>query len=78
MRVRPILVLVLLPWAVLGGCSLDQDFVLAIDGYTKEILPEYRAYVERDPELSEDTKRIRLQSAERFQRLVDEAKEETP
>ncbi|MDD3581272.1 MAG: hypothetical protein PHW74_09655 [Desulfobacca sp.] len=59
---------------LLGGCSVNQDFVRGVDGYTKVILPEYKNYIEKDPNLSPDTKRIRLQSAAKFQQLVDDAK----
>ncbi|OPX20562.1 MAG: hypothetical protein BZ151_03200 [Desulfobacca sp. 4484_104] len=59
---------------LLGGCSVNQDFVRGVDGYTQIILPEYKAYIAKDPQLSPDTKRIRLQSADKFQQLVDDAK----
>jgi hypothetical protein len=58
------------------GCSVNQEFVKAVDGYTKVILPEYKDYITNDPDLSEDTMRIRIQTADKFQELVDEAKEE--
>ncbi|MFP3867729.1 MAG: hypothetical protein ACLFUU_06170 [Desulfobacteraceae bacterium] len=60
----------------LGGCSVNQDFVRAVDGYTNVILPEYQHYIAKDPQLSPDTKRIRIQAANKFQQLVDDAKEE--
>ncbi|MBW1985908.1 MAG: hypothetical protein JRI50_01555 [Deltaproteobacteria bacterium] len=59
---------------LIGGCSVNQDFVRAVDGYTRVILPEYQDYVKQDPQLSPDTKRIRLQTADKFQQLVDEAR----
>jgi hypothetical protein len=68
-------VLVIFISSMLIGCASDQAFVKSVDGYTKTILPEYRAYVKGDPNLSDDSKRIRLQSADKFQQLVDEAKE---
>jgi len=63
-------------WALvlLGGCSVNQDFVRGVDGYTKVILPEYKDYIGKDPKLSPDTKRIRIQTADKFQQLVDDAK----
>lgn len=62
---------------VINGCSnLNKQFVGSVDGYTQVILPEYEEYVENDPNLIEDTKRIRIQTANEFQALVDEAKEE--
>jgi len=63
--------------AVLGlvaGCSLNVQFVRSVDEYTKVILPEYRTYVQKDTTLDEDTKRIRSQTADRFQLLIDDAK----
>lgn len=63
--------------AVLGlvaGCSLNRQFVRSVDEYTKVILPEYRTYVQKDTTLDEDTKRIRSQTADRFQLLIDDAK----
>lgn len=61
---------------VIGGCSVNKEFVKAVDGYTKVILPEYKAYISHDTNLNEDTKRIRVQTADKFQELVNEAKGE--
>ncbi len=58
-----------------AGCAVNQEFVRSVDGYTRVILPDYKEYVEKDPALSEDTRRIRIQTADRFQELVDAAKE---
>ena len=54
--------------SLLAGCSVDQEFVKAVDGYTGAILPEYREYVEKDSNLDAETRRIRLQTADRFRR----------
>jgi hypothetical protein len=70
-----IVVMVVMMSTVLCGCATDQGFVKAVDGYTKVILPEYKGYIQSDQNLSEDSKRIRLQTADKFQQLVDEAKE---
>ena len=61
--------------AVLGGCAVDGAFVQAVDGYAAVILPEYRAYVAGDEALSVESKRIRLQTADRFEALIDAALE---
>ena len=61
---------------VVGGCSVNKEFVKAVDGYTKVILPEYKDYISNDTNLNENTKRIRLQTADKFQELVNEAKGE--
>jgi hypothetical protein len=67
-------------WAIvaflaLGGCSLNQDFVRGVDGYSSVILPEYEEYVKQDPRLDANSKRIRLQTSERFQKLIEEARD---
>ena len=59
---------------LVGCCSVNQDFVRAVHGYTRVMLPEYQGYVKQDPQLSPETKRIRLQAAAKFQQLVDEAR----
>ncbi|MBI2933234.1 MAG: hypothetical protein HYY16_16435 [Planctomycetes bacterium] len=64
-------------WLALGlsvGCSTNGGFVQAVDGYAQVVLPEYRRYVQADPKLDEDSRRIRLQTADRFQQLIEEAK----
>jgi hypothetical protein len=58
------------------GCSISDEFVKGIDGYSSVILPEYKDYVENDNTLSEDSKRIRKQTADSFQNLIDESKKE--
>ena len=68
------LVLLVVAIGLLSGCSLNKQFVRSVDDYTKVILPEYRAYVQSDSSLGEDTKRIRSQTADRFQMLVNDAK----
>ena len=60
----------------LCGCSLNRDFVKATDDYAQVILPRYVEYVEKDETLDADSKRIRTQTAERFQMLIDEAKKQ--
>jgi len=71
-----IITLILLTSILAGGCSVNQEFIKAVDGYTKVILPEYKNYITNDPYLNERTKRIRMQTAEKFQELIDEAKGE--
>ena len=61
---------------VVAGCSVNKEFVKGVDGYAKVILPEYKDYISNDTNLNEDTKRIRLQTADKFQELVNEAKGE--
>lgn len=59
-----------------AGCSLNKAFVKSVNDYTQTILPEYKQYIEKDPGLDEDTKRIRLQTAQKFQELIDDAVKE--
>lgn len=58
------------------GCSLNKAFVKSVNDYTVTILPEYKEYIENDPNLDKDTKRIRKQTADKFQALVNDAMEE--
>ena len=60
----------------LAGCMPSQAFVVAVDGHLAVIMPEYRAYVSGDEELDATSKRIRLESADALDTLVDTAKGE--
>lgn len=69
------ILLVLLVITFIAGCKgLNEDFVRGVDGYTKVILPPYKNYIKNDTKLDADSKRIRIQTADKFQQLVDEAK----
>jgi hypothetical protein len=59
-----------------SGCTVNESFIKAVDGYAASILPEYQDYVERDTRLDPDSKRIRRQTAQKFRELIDEAKKE--
>ena len=76
---KKVLLIAVLIVAVLGmcaGCTANKQFVDGVDGYTKVVLPEYKAYVQADPKLDADSKRIRVQTADKLQALVDEAKKQ--
>jgi len=60
--------------ALLFLSCIDKTFVQGVDSYTRVIIPEYKQYVDWDLRLSPDTKRIRKQSADKLQELIDEAK----
>jgi hypothetical protein len=60
----------------LTGCGLNQAFVQSVDETWQVIGPRYAAYTEADPDLDEDTKRIRLRSVETFGALIEEAKKQ--
>jgi PBP1b-binding outer membrane lipoprotein LpoB len=57
-----------------AGCSCNKAFVTGVDDYANTILPDYRAYVQNDESITEDSKRIRIQTADSFRALIDEAK----
>jgi len=61
----------------LGCSSLDRAFVRSVNGYANVILPEYREYIQKDSSLSDDTRRIRTQTADKFRQLIDEAVKES-
>jgi hypothetical protein len=69
------LIAVLVIAAFAGGCGLNRQFVNAVDSYVTVILPEYRDYVRADPNLSEESRRQRIRTANLFEKLVEEAKE---
>lgn len=64
--------------AVLSGCALfrspDQTLVSGVEGYVSVILPEYEKYVDNDPALDADSKKIRKDSSVGLKRLLEEAK----
>ena len=61
---------------LLCGCgSLDKSFVKAVDSSQSLIVPRYINYVLNDPTLDEDTKKVRIKTAEDFQDLVEKAKQ---
>jgi hypothetical protein len=60
-------------FGALQGCA-SFDFASGVNGYTTEILPAYKAYVLGDTNLDAVSKRIRIRSADTFQKMVDEAR----
>jgi len=56
------------------GCSCNKSFVTGVDDYANTILPDYKAYVQNDESISVESKRIRVQTADSFRALIDEAK----
>ena len=72
-----ILCIVALALLVVSGCcgaGLDEEFVRAVDANWKVIGPDYRAYLEKDADLSAQSKAIRLRAVDEFSRLVADAK----
>lgn len=75
MRKIALAVLVLAAAAV-GGCRCASEaaFYKGVQGYADVILPEYEKYVDSDPGLKPDTKKIRKDSAAGLRRLLAEEK----
>jgi len=59
---------------LLAGCAPNRHFVTAVDAQATIILPQYKAYVAADHSLDETSKRIRLENAGAFERLIKTAK----
>jgi hypothetical protein len=57
----------------LSSCSLNSQFVDAVDGAWSVIGPEYTAYVQADPKLDDDTKTTRLRTAQLLTETIAEA-----
>lgn len=68
------LLLIIVVLSICSCGSINQQFINSVDSYTKTILPEYKEYVKNDPSLDTTTQRIRIQTANTFQALVDSAK----
>lgn len=72
-KTRAVAVLILLGM-LFGGCaSIDakRKFAEGAGIYTKTIIPEYKEYVDKDPNLEQDSKRIRKQTADEFQSYIE-------
>lgn len=59
------------------GCSLNKNFVKSVKVYTDVILPEYKVYINNDTTLREDSKKIRIRTAEKFEGLINDALRES-
>lgn len=62
---------------ILSGCSLNRSFVRSVKVYTDVILPEYKVYINNDSTLREDSKKIRIRTAEKFEGLINDALRES-
>jgi len=58
-----------------AGCSLNQEFVGAVDQSWGVIGPRYEAYIDADPALSEEVKALRKLTAQSLTELIEEAKQ---
>jgi hypothetical protein len=59
-----------------SACSSAREraFADGVEAYAATILPEYERYVDADPALKPETKRIRKETAAGLRRLVAEEK----
>jgi hypothetical protein len=55
------------------ACTPNQVFVRAVRQHTEVILPEYKAYVLEDSDLSDQSKAIRVEGANELSALIEEA-----
>lgn len=68
-------VLVCVALCLCASCSLNSQFVSAVDGAWDVIGPEYTAYVAADPALDDDTKATRIRTAQLLTELIAEAQQ---
>lgn len=61
--------------AALCGCTVNQQFVSAVDRSWKLIGPEYTAYVLADENLQPESKATRIRTAKTLSELLEEAKQ---
>lgn len=59
---------------VIGCSSIDKEFVRAIDSGTSVIIPRYIEYTKNDQTLDDETKQIRIKTAEDLRDLIKKAK----
>lgn len=81
MRNRPVLKYLLfaaLIWgvALCAGCSLNKQFVIAVDRSWSLIRSEYTKHIETCSEMDENSKKIALRHAQSLTELIEEAKRE--
>jgi len=57
-----------------SSCSVNKQFVSAVDSAWSVIGPEYETYVKADPNLAESSKATRLRTAKILTETIEEAK----
>lgn len=55
---------------------VSKVFLQGVDSCTEVIIPEYRAYIKNDVTLDSTTKRIRVQTIDKLEELIEAAKGE--
>ncbi|RLG39947.1 MAG: hypothetical protein DRO01_04835 [Thermoproteota archaeon] len=56
----------------LAGCASDRQVVSALDKAWRLVAPEYAAYVQKDPDLTDYEKKVRLKTVQLTTELLDE------
>lgn len=66
----------LMPFVLILGtsCSLNRQFVYAVDNAWGVIGPRYEEYVRKDESLDEETRAIRLRTSQLMTEVIEEAK----
>lgn len=72
-KVKAFVVIVLLGLMFTGCASMNSRKVFATGAkqYADRIIPAYKAYVANDSTLEQDSKRIRIQTADEFTAYID-------
>lgn len=60
---------------VLCGCSINQQFVTAVDDAWDVIGPRYVEYVQKDATLDDESKTTRIRTAQLLTETIEEAKQ---
>ena len=53
-------------------CAPDQMYATGNRDYAKVILPRYKAYLDKDPDLEERSKEIRTATADEWMEFIEE------
>lgn len=61
---------------VVVGCSLNQQFVDAVDEAWQVIGPRYVEYVQEDPRLDDQNEATRIRTAVMLSELIEEAQKD--
>lgn len=68
------IILILIVGTILTSCAsmnAKREFAKDANRYSWQILPEYKNYINRDPNIEHDLKMIKKQIADEFQDYID-------
>lgn len=73
-KISTSILLLFLCFSLVGCASMNakRQFAVGANKYAKQILPEYKSYIDKDAELDDDSKRIRKKTADDFQFYIEE------